>query len=414
MVVSLRRLLTVAGRPWFWLPLLAVSLALALRLIWALTRMEPVAVRLSHDLSALSGTADAGRKLQLQLVAEGFEQPTDIQFVPGHPHLAVVLQKKGRASAWQLAVPRPGDTLFEVPVQDDSEMGLLGLAFHPQYLSNGLLYLNYIPKHGERRTRVAEWRGTAGGLPRGAQETRVLLEVSQPYGNHDGGQIAFGPDGQLYIALGDGGSRADPHGNGQNTRSRLGKILRIDPSPDGKQPYTVPADNPFVGNNKFLPEIWAYGLRNPWRFSFSDRGDLLAADVGQDQFEEVDQIRAGDNLGWNVREAGHCFKPPQGCGSSGFVEPIFEYGRALGNSITGGFVYRGTLLPKLRGKYIFGDFGSGRLWALPLPAERGGAYAVAERLGQWDMQFSTFGQSPDGELYVTDFYRGKIYQLRPL
>jgi glucose/arabinose dehydrogenase len=192
----------------------------------------------------------------------------------------------------------------------------------------------------------------------------------------------------------------------------LGKILRIDPTAAAGRPYTIPPGN--LQPPQFLPEIWAYGLRNPWRISFTPQGELIAGDVGQGSYEEVDLVRAGDNLGWNVREAGHCFQANPRCPGEGMIDPIFEYERALGTSITGGYVYRGRAVPKLKDKYIFGDFGSGRLWALPLPEQRGGAFAVAEELGQWNIQFSTFGQDAEGELYVADFYGGKIYRIAPL
>jgi glucose/arabinose dehydrogenase len=190
----------------------------------------------------------------------------------------------------------------------------------------------------------------------------------------------------------------------------LGKILRIDVN--ASPSYAVPADNPFVHTANARPEIWAYGLRNPWRFSFDEKGRLIAADVGQDAFEEVDIVPAGANMGWKVREAAHCFFPSEGCASEGLVDPVFEYGRDAGQSITGGYVYLGQTLPWLTGKYVFGDFVTGRAWALELP-EKAGQPGRAEELGVFQHAFSGFGRGPDGELYALDFARGLILRLVP-
>jgi glucose/arabinose dehydrogenase len=277
-----------------------------------------------------------------------------------------------------------------------------------------LFYLNYNPQDGPRRTRIAEWKVDSSSLPTSAQEQRVLLEVGQPYSNHDGGGLAFGDDHMLYVALGDGGSQNDPHKNGQNPQSLLGKMLRLDPKPSADLPYSIPNDNPFLKQPKFRPEIWAYGLRNPWRFSFTGEGRIITGDVGQDRFEEVDLIRGGDNLGWNVREAGHCLSSDDSCSSNGFVDPIFEYDRSLGSCVTGGTIYRGTEVPSLKDKYIFGDCASGRLWALPVPKESGGSYQVAELLGRWSqLSFVTFARDAQGEVYVADFTGGTIYKIQP-
>jgi len=377
--------------------------------VGALLQQEELDARLRHD--GASVVERSSQKIRLVLVAQGFKEPTDIQFVPGAPRSAIILEKGGTARLLQLDAAgktvQGGSELFRVAVKVESEMGLLGLAFHPDFASNRLFYVHYNPEPRGRHTRIAEWQVDSHTNPHSARELRVLLEVAQPYRNHKGGQLAFGPDRMLYVALGDGGYRGDPERNGQNPASLLGKILRLDPA----QQSTIPVDNPFLKKPKFRPEIWAYGLRNPWRFSFTERGEVITGDVGQDLYEEINLIRAGDNLGWNVREAGHCFAPSEGCSSEGFVDPIFEYGRSLGISVTGGYVYRGIAVPGLAGKYVFGDFGSGRLWALPVPTERGGAFQIAEPLGQYDMQYSTFGQDADGELYVTDFYRGKIYKI---
>jgi glucose/arabinose dehydrogenase len=370
-------------------------------------------------------------RVRFEPVAAGFAGPVGLEFIPGRPpHEAIVLEKGGRARLVSLptlptdvgtgggtaslgAPSEPGPDAFTVEVESESELGLLGLAFHPRYTENGLFYLNTNPKDdGPLRTRISEWQWRAETAGKElAMQKRVLLEIDQPFKNHDGGQVAFGPDGYLYIGMGDGGSREDPQGHGQNLGSLLGKMLRIDVN--SAPGYKVPADNPFLGTPGARPEIWAYGLRNPWRFSFDPKGRLIAADVGQDSYEEVDIVTAGANLGWNVREGNHCFKPRQGCRTEGLVDPIFEYGRDAGQSITGGYVYLGERMPWLAGKYVVGDFVTGRVWALTLSDDPKQA-AQAEVLGVFPHAFSAFARSPNGELYALDFARGLVLQLLPV
>ena len=369
-------------------------------------------------------------RIRFEPVASGFEGPVDLQFIPGRPPTeAVVLEKGGRARLVTLpAAPtdvgtgggtaalgtpaQPGPDVFRLEVHTDSELGLLGLAFHPRYAENGLFYLDTNPRDGKPlRTRISEWFWKAETPGTLAQQKRVLLEVEQPYKNHDGGQVAFGPDGYLYIGMGDGGSRADPQDHGQNLGSLLGKILRINVNVEPG--YGIPADNPFVKTAGARPEIWAYGLRNPWRFSFDPKGRLIAADVGQDSFEEVDIVPVGANMGWRYREGTHCFNPKHDCPQDGMVDPIFEYGREAGQSITGGFVYLGERMPWLQGKYVVGDFVTGRVWAVTLPDEPG-KRAESEELGVFPHAFSSFARSASGEIYALDFARGLVLQLLPV
>jgi glucose/arabinose dehydrogenase len=363
---------------------------------------------------------DAGRKqiaLSMKTVAKGLEQPTDIQFPPDAKGYAVVLAKAGTAHWLRLANGAHG-VLFRVEVLNQVEEGLLGLAFHPQFAQNRRFFINYVAGVGGKEvSRVAEWRLTrAEDFARSkAEPVRVLMELEQPYPNHNGGGLAFGPDGYLYIGWGDGGFRDDPHGHGQNPMTWLGSMLRIDV--DAKSEglaYAIPADNPFVGKPNFRPETWAYGLRNPWRYSFDARGRLIVADVGQNRWEEIDIVRAGDNLGWAIKEGFACFGEQQHpCQRKDLVDPVFVYGRDQGASVTGGYEYTGKQIAELSGLYVFGDFISGRLFALPLPEDRGQRIADPIALGQWPMMPSAFGRDLDGELYVADFTRGEIHRLAP-
>jgi glucose/arabinose dehydrogenase len=287
-----------------------------------------------------------------------------------------------------------------------AEQGLLGLAFSPD---GRFLYVNFTDTKGDTHVTVfAMHRGRADPATR-----RDVLFVRQPFSNHNGGNLVFGPDGYLYIGLGDGGGGGDPQGNGQSLSTLLGKILRISPHPTGGRPYTVPASNPFVHRAGARPEIWAYGLRNPWRFSF-DRatGDLWIGDVGQSSWEEVDVQRAsstgGENYGWNAMEGMHAYggaSPPPGA-----VPPVFEYPHTGGRcAVTGGYVYRGSAIPALVGAYVFGDFCAGRLEALRM---RGGRIVDHWSLGPTVPNLSSFGEDGSGELYAMSL-SGGVYRLAP-
>ncbi len=289
-----------------------------------------------------------------------------------------------------------------------NEEGLLGLAFDPDFRANGYLYVYYSAAN-PRRSVLARFTAHADGGTADAASERVILEVEQPYSNHNGGQIAFGPDGYLYIGLGDGGSRGDPQGNGQNLATLLGSIIRLDVSTlEEMGSYSIPSDNPFVDQAGARDEIWAYGIRNPWRFSF-DRasGELWMADVGQNRFEEVNIVRRGLNYGWNTMEGSSCFEPSRGCDAQGLEMPIAEYGREGGCSVTGGYVYRGNRLPSLFGAYIYGDFCSGKIWALRYDGAQ-----VDEHLELTDskLDISSFGEDQDGEIFILSF-DGGIYWL---
>ncbi len=292
------------------------------------------------------------------------------------------------------------------------EAGLLGLAFHPDYRRNGVFYVNYTTKAaGKLQTVIVRYRVSASN-PNQADSAseKVLLRFDQPWDNHNGGAVKFGPDGYLYIATGDGGSWGDPHNNAQNKKVLLGKILRIDVNGSEKGNYSIPPDNPFSGNKEGLrEEIYAYGLRNPWRISFDPPTNILwAGDVGQNKHEEIDIIVKGGNYGWSRKEGVECYRT-RNCEDPAFIDPVLDMPQANGErSITGGFVYRGKKLPSLSGKYIFGDYISGRIFALE--TKQGKAVKnslLVDKVGQ----ISSFGVDADNELLICIHLTGKILRL---
>jgi len=361
--------------------------------------------------------ADATReqiKVNLVQIASGFTQPTDIQFSPAERDVALIAEKTG-ALKWVNLVTKASGVLKKLDVIYDAEEGLLGIAFHPQYKTNGKIYLNYtVSENGSDVSRVAEWVVSKPESLATAklEKERILMRVTQPYPNHNAGQLAFGPDGMLYIGWGDGGFKDDPKGHGQNPKTLLGSMLRVsvDPDTSGK-PYTVPSDNPFIGNATYAPETFAYGFRNPWRYSFDPKGRLIVADVGQDLFEEVSIVERGGNYGWNIREGAHCFEPKENCKTENLRDPVYEYGRKEGQSITGGYVYLGDEISALKNKYVFADFMSGRIWAIALPDASTAKAEKAYTLGQWPVLISTFGRDAAGNLYAADFGTGKILRF---
>lgn len=292
-----------------------------------------------------------------------------------------------------------------------NEEGLLGLAFDPDYRDNGHFYL-YYSAAGARRSALSRFSISPNDPNVADPDSElVIMEILQPYGNHNGGQIAFGPDGHLYVGLGDGGKGGDPLGNGQDIGSLLGAILRIDVRGGcGNKNYCIPPDNPFIGVAGARGEIWAYGLRNPWRFSFDkETGILWSGDVGQNRWEEIDIVEKGLNYGWNVMEGAHCFSPSVGCNTVGLALPVVEYGHSDGCSVTGGYVYRGSNTPSLLGAYVYGDFCSGRIWGL-----RYDGVSITEHrlLVNSDLSITSFGRDLSGNLYVLSRDDG-IYKLVP-
>jgi len=344
--------------------------------------------------------------VQLKEVVTDLEQPVEIKFFPGSSANLLIAEKTGKLIFTNLTKNKK-QTVHEFAVKSDSEMGLLGLAFDPNYAKNKFLFINYFPKEGERRTRVSRFTLNTDNEKYNLSNEKIILEVNQPYQNHNGGQIAFGPDGYLYIGMGDGGSGGDPKGHGQNTQTLLGAMLRLDVNTANDVPYAIPQDNPFVNNANYKPEIWAYGLRNPWRFSFSGN-TLIVADVGQNKYEEVSVLEKGQNMGWNILEGSHCFEPKENCNTSNLVQPKIEYGRDEGQSITGGYVYTGKLLSNLKNHYIYADFLSGNIWSADFPK-----FTKVTKLMSKQGNPAAFTLDSQGEIYVTTYAKGIVYQLVP-
>ncbi|HSL97675.1 MAG TPA: PQQ-dependent sugar dehydrogenase [Candidatus Deferrimicrobiaceae bacterium] len=322
-------------------------------------------------------------------------------FAPLRDGRLFVASQDGRA--W--VVDPAGPSVRQEPLVDlrdrvlsGGERGLLGIAVHPRFPDDRRVFVHYTDRDGN--TVVSSLEANAGGTLLDPSSERVILRVDQPYNNHNGGAVLFGPDGYLYVSLGDGGSGGDPHGNGQSLDALLGKILRLDVDAGGDA-YAIPAGNPWAGGGG-RPEVWHYGLRNPWRLSF-DRvtGDLWIGDVGQGAWEEVDVARAGAsglNFGWNFLEGRHCYRA-DGCDREGLVEPVTEYDHSLGCTVIGGFVYRGAANPALRGGYLFGDYCSGRIWAI---AAAGDGFRDPVEVGRAGDGLAAFGEDVAGELYLAN------------
>jgi glucose/arabinose dehydrogenase len=373
------------------------------------------------------GPSPGGSSIRATLLLSGLSQPVDLQSPPGDTTRLFIVEQTGtiRILKGGALLPRP---FLDVSgrVSHGTEQGLLGLAFHPGYAANHKFYVDYTDGAGD--TRVVEFL-TSGDPDSASATERPILLVDQPYSNHNAGQLAFGPDGYLYVGLGDGGSAGDPEDRAQNPSELLGKMLRIDVNardPGAGTEYSIPADNPFVGRSGYRPEIWALGLRNPWRYSF-DRatGALYIADVGQNLYEEVDVEPPGSggrNYGWNVMEGRHCYNAGS-CNQAGLTLPIVEYSHDSGCSITGGYVYRGRAIPDLEGTYFYGDYCSGLIRSLRflngiVTDQRDWTSTLRTAGGQSMSGLSSFGQDARGELYLLRLGRagaqeGELYRIDP-
>ena len=365
-----------------------------------------------HAFARPSATGSAALEQVYNNLA--MSQPIALERLPGDASRWYVAEKAGRISHFENRAD-VGFTELAMDIRDrvddsSNEMGLLGLAFHPEFASNGYAYVNYTSSDsGSRETRISRFSSVDDGASFDPDSEEILLRFDQPYGNHNGGDLAFGADGYLYIAVGDGGSGGDPLGHGQNTDTLLGSILRIDV--DGGPPYQIPATNPFAGGGG-APEIFAWGMRNPWRMSF-DRftGELWTGDVGQNAWEEIDRVVVGGNYGWRGREGTHCYDTSI-CDDPSYIDPVVEYPHSEGSSVTGGFVYRGEALPWLEGVYLFTDFYTDDIRGVFFDEESENAEIRDVVPGGSGSYFSTFGQGADGELYLVS-YAGAIYKLVP-
>lgn len=355
------------------------------------------------------GTDLEAFEIALEAFATGLEMPVGIVAVPDDSNRLFIVEKNGTVAILLDGAVAP-EKLLDIRDRvnaDAPEQGLLGLAIHPDFASNGLLYVNYTDQNGDTvisRFQTNDARDLAD--PNGEM---VLLQIEQPANNHNGGNLEFGPDGYLYIGTGDGGGSGDTFDQAQNGQTLLGAMLRIDV--DAGEPYAIPPDNPFVDDPDILDEIWAIGLRNPWRYSFdSETGDLFIADVGQNRIEEISLQPAdstgGENYGWPMMEGSECFEPDN-CDSTGLVLPIFEYDHAFGCSVTGGDVYRGSVYPELAGIYFLSDFCSGNIWTLAPDADTWQSRLLLES----GYNISAFGLDPAGEILLADMYAGTLYRL---
>ena len=357
----------------------------------------------------------------VHLLVSGLSQPVFITSARDGTGRLFIVEKTGRIRIWKNGALNSTPFLnITNLVSIGNEQGLLGLAFPPNYATTHKFYVDFTRADGD--TIVAQYQsGTTGNADITDAHTRhTLLHIYQPYDNHNGGMLAFGRDGYLYIGMGDGGSGGDPQNHAQSLGSLLGKLLRIDPSgPSATKPYKIPASNPYVGKTG-LDEIWDYGLRNPWRFSF-DRatGNLWIGDVGQNTWEEIDRTTwissshpagRGNNFGWHVMEGRACYDPPTGCSTSGKTLPPVVYSHTSGRcAVTGGYVYRGTAIPGLVGAYVFGDYCSGEIWETTATST---AIAAKTLLLDTTSSISSFGEDAAGELYVCDL-NGSIYKIVP-
>ena len=362
--------------------------------------------------TTVSVVEGSSRSLAVETFAEGFAQPTSITHAGDGSGRLFVTERSGLIKVIEdgAVVEEPFLDVSDLVTTGGGEQGLLGLAFHPEYAGNGQFFVNYTDTGGD--TVVARYLVSEDPNRVDPDSAAAVITVEQTFANHNGGQLKFGPDGYLYVGMGDGGSGGDPRGDGQNLATLLGAMLRLDV--DTQEPYAVPPDNPFVEDAGARDEIWAYGLRNPWRFSFDrETGDLWIADVGQSHWEEVNLQPAGseggDNYGWNIMEGTHCFPPGSECDPTGLTLPVLEYENTRTNcSVTGGYRYRGEEMPELAGIYFFSDYCSGTLWGATEDA--GGEWAF-ETLLETNFRVSTFGEDEDGELYIADYASGVIARL---
>jgi glucose/arabinose dehydrogenase len=352
-------------------------------------------------------------RVRLVEVARGFDKPLFATHAGDGSGRLFVVEQGGRIRIVVngRVAERPYLDLSRVLDTDAGERGLLGLAFAPDYARSGRFFVAHTVSGAVRVARMH----VSGDPDVAATDSTTILEMDDPASNHNGGMLAFGPDGMLWIGTGDGGRAGDPWDNARDPKSWLGKMLRLDVSEGAGERYAIPPDNPFVRRSGYAPEIWALGLRNPWRYSF-DRatGELWIGDVGQHSWEEIDVVDSrrggGAHFGWKAMEGFHCHSPSTGCDATGLTAPVHAYGRGDGCSVTGGYVYRGRALPELVGEYLFGDYCTGRVWTL---RRDGGSSATVALLLESGASISSFGEDEAGELYLCDHVGGRVLRFAP-
>jgi glucose/arabinose dehydrogenase len=368
---------------------------------------------LISSLYAFELSAQPPLQLKTIEVAGGFTSPVGLAAPPDGTNRLFIIEQGGKIKIIKNGITLPVPFLQITHLLDGlniaySEKGLLGFAFHPAYRGNGKFYVHYSAKTDEsgmdHKSVIAEYRTDRTNPDKAdVSSARIVLEVQQPESNHNGGQLAFGPDGFLYIGFGDGGGAGDKHseeGNGQNPRTLLGKIIRIDVNTD--EGYKIPEDNPFIRSGMYRHEIWATGLRNPWRFSFDKgTGKLYCADVGQNKYEEINIIEKGRNYGWRIMEGNHCFNPETGCNTDKLTLPIAEYEHSEGVSVIGGYMYRGNEFPSLHGYYFFGDW-TGKVWYLRQEGQswQRGPVNIRKNTNEADGKINSFGEDQEGNIYI--------------
>ena len=392
---------------------LAATSGVALLLSFACQRADDQSTVMAPTDSVATGTAPLAMKIVNAYPKLTFSAPVEYTHANDGTNRVFVVEQAGRIRVFDNNEnASSAGTYLDIrsKVAYGGEMGLLGLAFHPRFKDNGFFYVNYT-KDNPRETIVSRFKASSASASAVEPGSEVILfRFNQPYSNHNGGKILFGPDGFLYVATGDGGSGGDPQDNGQDRGSWLGKVLRVDVNSTEKGNYGIPADNPFKGNKDGLrEEVFAYGLRNPWRISFDDKGQLWAGDVGQNKIEEVDIITNGGNYGWRVKEGQAAFNSSAKGDAGNAIDPIWQYTHDNGDiSITGGLVYRGQANPALRGKYVYADFASGRVWAL---TQNGTKAAANQEVVTQAGSISAFGEDQKNEMYLCDLGSGKILKL---
>lgn len=376
------------------------------------------------DSVAGNSSSRMGVKLELELIASGFKNPVHIASVPDLPGLLYVLEEQGRIILIEHGKKSEGPPFMDLTIVEESEepddseenkiigpRRFFSLAFHPKFVENGKFYLSYAGKGRHTlKMMVSEIVASAAKGKVTLSDPKTVVSLDQPISGHSGGALGFGPGGALFVGVGDGGGSHDPKGNGQNPKTLFGSILRLDIDLEDPQvPYVSPSDNPFVMSGKGAKEVWAFGFRDPWKMSFDrETGELWVGDRGEDIAEEINLVHSGRNYGWSIYQGTSCMRMTFQCLGLNQERPVIEYLHRLGNSVTGGYVYRGSRYAKLKGIYLYGDGQSGRIWGLRYSD---GRVTAESELLDTHYLISSFGEDTEGELYLSAYRRGEIYSI---